>query len=86
MMSMLDDKDRLLIHELQKNGRKPLLQIAKKANISHVALKKRLTNLIEKGFLSIRANVNLEKIIFVLFSEEDFEIYRKVIREILKND
>jgi Lrp/AsnC family transcriptional regulator for asnA, asnC and gidA len=59
---MLDDIDRLLIRELQKNGRKPLLQISKKANISHVALNKRLTNLIEKGFLSIRANVNLEQI------------------------
>jgi O-acetyl-ADP-ribose deacetylase (regulator of RNase III) len=34
----------------------------------------------------LEKNVNLEKAVFVLFSEEDFTIYRKVMREILKND
>jgi O-acetyl-ADP-ribose deacetylase (regulator of RNase III) len=34
----------------------------------------------------LERNVNLEKVIFILFSEEDFEIYRKVMREILRND
>lgn len=37
-----------------------------------------------KGYLE--RDTNLEKVVFVLFSEEDFEIYRKVMREILKND
>jgi len=34
----------------------------------------------------LERNVNLEKVVFVLFNEEDFEIYRKVIEEISKND
>lgn len=34
----------------------------------------------------LEKNVNLEKVVFVLFSEEDFTIYRKVMKEILKND
>ena len=34
----------------------------------------------------LERNANLEKLVFVLFSEEDFTIYRKVMREILKND
>ena len=37
-----------------------------------------------KDFLE--KNVNLEKVVFVLFSEEDFEIYREAMMEILKNE
>ncbi|WP_455276999.1 O-acetyl-ADP-ribose deacetylase [[Eubacterium] cellulosolvens] len=34
----------------------------------------------------LERNVNLEKVVFVLFSEGDFRIYRKAMKEILKND
>lgn len=57
---MLDRIDRILISELQKDGRKPLSQVAKKIGISHVALKKRLKNLMDRGFVAISANLNLE--------------------------
>lgn len=57
---MLDRIDRILISELQKDGRKPLSQIAKKVGISHVALKKRLRNLVDRGLVAISANLNLE--------------------------
>jgi len=57
---MLDDVDKILISELQKDGRKPLSQIAKKLGVSHVAVRKRLKNLLDKGFISVTANLNLE--------------------------
>jgi O-acetyl-ADP-ribose deacetylase (regulator of RNase III) len=34
----------------------------------------------------LERNVNLERVVFVLFNEEDLEIYREVMREILKNE
>ncbi|MBO3755166.1 MAG: AsnC family transcriptional regulator, partial [Candidatus Brockarchaeota archaeon] len=50
----------MLISELQKDGRKPLSQIAKKLGVSHVAVRKRLKKLLDKELMSVTANLNLE--------------------------
>jgi len=57
---MLDEIDKILVAELQKDGRKPLLQIAKRVGISHVAVKKRLSKLLKRGVVSFSASLNPE--------------------------
>lgn len=87
MFDKIDETDTLLIEELQKNGRKPLSQIAKKAGISLVAIKKRLTKLLDKGLISISADLNVEafEAIATLIVEVENYIRLKEFLEMYKN-
>ncbi|MFC1505773.1 Lrp/AsnC family transcriptional regulator [Thermoproteota archaeon] len=58
MSNKLDKIDKILISELQKDGRTPLTDIGKKTGISHVAIRKRLAKLRDKGLLNISACLN----------------------------
>jgi DNA-binding Lrp family transcriptional regulator len=57
---LLDEIDKILISELQKNGRTALSHIGKKTGISHVAVRKRLEKLLKEKLISISANLNME--------------------------
>lgn len=58
MSNRLDKVDKILISELQKDGRTALTDIGKKTGISHVAIRKRLAKLRDKGLLNISACLN----------------------------
>ncbi len=57
---LLDDIDKVIVSELQKDGRVALSSIAKKTGVSHVAIHKRLERLIEKGVIKVSAGLNTE--------------------------
>ena len=57
---MFDHIDKVIITELQKNGREPLSHIAEKTGISHVAVKKRLVRLIKRDLIKVSANITLD--------------------------
>jgi DNA-binding Lrp family transcriptional regulator len=57
---MIDGVDRIIISELQKDGRTPLVDIAKKVGISHVAVRKRLIRLKEQKKINISVGINAE--------------------------
>ncbi|WP_455279253.1 AsnC family transcriptional regulator [[Eubacterium] cellulosolvens] len=62
MLNELDEVDKILISELQKDGRTALTDIGKKTGISHVAVRKRLAKLRDKGLLNIYACLNPQKL------------------------
>lgn len=57
-MHVFDEIDRVMISELQKDGRETLVNLSKKTGISHVAIGKRLRKLLKKNFDNISATVN----------------------------
>jgi len=57
---LLDEVDRVLVSELQRDGRTALSHIGKKTGISHVAIRKRLEKLVRKGLVNISADLNVE--------------------------
>ncbi len=79
----MNEKDKQLIIELQKNGRMTLTELGKKFNISHVAVKKRLENLINKGVLRIYPQLNFSKlklrIAAVLVEVETFKRLKELL-------
>lgn len=81
---MFDQIDKTLISELQADGRKPLLQIAKKTGISHVAVKKRLSNLLKKGLIEVSAHLNLStvgaKIATITVEVENYDRMKELIQ------
>jgi len=58
--NLLDEVDRVIISELQKDGRTALSDIGKKTGMSHVAIRKRLGKLLEEGLVNISAYLNVE--------------------------
>jgi Lrp/AsnC family transcriptional regulator for asnA, asnC and gidA len=58
LSNKIDKIDKILISELQKDGRTSLTDIGKKTGISHVAIRKRLAKLRNKGLLNISACLN----------------------------
>lgn len=58
-----DDIDHKLIDELIKDGRKSYVELAKKVDLSRVAVKDRIQTLIEKGVIErFTISINSEKI------------------------
>jgi DNA-binding Lrp family transcriptional regulator len=58
MSQIFDDVDKVIVSELQKNGRVPIVKIGKKIGISHVAVRKRLDSLLKKKLLNISTAIN----------------------------
>jgi Lrp/AsnC family transcriptional regulator for asnA, asnC and gidA len=54
----LDNIDRKIILELQKDARRQFKVIAKKLNVSEGTIKNRVTRLINRGILKLEARVN----------------------------
>ncbi|MEM2942553.1 MAG: AsnC family transcriptional regulator [Candidatus Bathyarchaeia archaeon] len=59
---LLDDIDKVIVSELQKDGRVALASIAKKIGVSHVAIHKRLERLIDKGVVKVSACLNVDRL------------------------
>ena len=59
---MIDEKDRLIIEELQRNGRATITEIANKIGLTSMGAKKRVDRLIRKGLIKVKALINVEKL------------------------
>lgn len=60
-LEKLDATDLKIINELSLDGRKPFVEIAKKTELSQVAIKNRVEKLIEEKFLRIQGQLNISK-------------------------
>jgi len=58
----MNQKNKLLISELEKDGRVSLTKLGKKMEMSHVAVKKRLDNLLNKNIIKISPQLNTSKL------------------------
>lgn len=58
----LDKVNRLIIHELQKNGRIKLTHLARKLKITPAAVKERIERLLERNVIKVSALVNCENV------------------------
>ncbi|MFX1513044.1 MAG: AsnC family transcriptional regulator [Promethearchaeota archaeon] len=60
----MDEKDRKILHVLQKNGRVTLSELGKQLGITHVAARKRLRKLLdsESPIMRLTADLSIEKI------------------------
>jgi DNA-binding Lrp family transcriptional regulator len=54
----MDEIDLKIIKELQKNGKRPFTEIAKKLNVSDGTVRIRTEKMIEKGLIKIKALIN----------------------------
>jgi Lrp/AsnC family transcriptional regulator, regulator for asnA, asnC and gidA len=54
-VTVLDDMDRRIIEQLQKDGRKPYTQIASKVGLSEAAVRQRVQRLVESNVVQIVA-------------------------------
>jgi len=85
---LLDNVDKIIVSELQKDGRVALASIAKKTGISHVAIHKRLEKLINEGIVNISASLNTERLdakVAVILVEVVNSIRLKELIETFKN-
>lgn len=51
---MFDEADRVIVSELQRDGRTSLADIGRKLGVSHVAVRKRLKRLVKNGLTTSR--------------------------------
>jgi len=85
---LLDEIDKTLISELQRNGRATLSHIGKKTGISHVAIRKRLARLLEKEVIKVSAHLNakdLDAKIAAMLVEVENSQRLKELTELFKN-
>jgi DNA-binding Lrp family transcriptional regulator len=61
-VQLFDDVDKVIVSELQEDGRVSLVSIGKKIGISHVAVRKRLDNLLKENLLKVSADINAESL------------------------
>ena len=85
----LDNIDRKIILELQKDARRQFKLIAKKLNVSEGTIKNRVTRLINRGILKLEARVNpfalpnqISAIVGVNLKERNHEEKIKAIEKI----
>jgi len=62
MSQLFDDVGKVIVSELQKDGRASLVSIGKKVGISHVAVRKRLDNILKNNLLNVSASINAESL------------------------
>jgi len=60
LKDVLDEVNKQIVVELQKNGRATVSQIGEEIGISHVAVRKRLRKLLDREVINISADVNVE--------------------------
>jgi DNA-binding Lrp family transcriptional regulator len=75
LKTLLDEVDKAIVSELQKDGRISLTHIGKKTGISYVAIRKRLLKLLSANLIKVSAALNVEalelKIAAILVEFED---------------
>ncbi len=81
---MIDEKDRVILEELQKDGRKTFVEIAKKVGLTSMGAKKRVESLIDKGIMSVKALINVDKLDVKLALIAMEVESGKALRELLK--
>jgi DNA-binding Lrp family transcriptional regulator len=60
--AILDDTNKQIITELQRNGRIELMKLAERINLSHPAASNRLKKLVKEGFVKVTAELNIRKL------------------------
>lgn len=87
---MIDELDRKLIVELQENGRKGYVALAKKMGVVEGTVRKRIKNLLEKSLVKIVAVPNMRKLgygfIGLVGIQVKLEDLRKVADTLAKNE
>lgn len=87
---MIDELDRKLIVELQENGRKGYVALAKKMGVVEGTVRKRVKNLLEKSLVKIVAVPNMRKLgygfIGLVGIQVKLEDLRKVADTLAKNE
>lgn len=86
----LDEKDNLILEQIQKNARMSFKEIGEKAGLSRVAVKNRMKVMEDKGIIQgyytqISAVQVPESIHFILDVETMPEVYRDILDEIATN-
>ncbi len=59
---MIDEKDRIIIEELQRDGRTTITKIARRVGLTSMGAKKRVDKLIKNKLINVKALVNVEKL------------------------
>ena len=84
-ISDLDSKNKKLIAELQKDGRKSLTDLGKILDLSHVSVQKRLKKLVENDNIQISANISTSKMelsyAVVLIEVDSYDKLKSVIEK-----
>jgi len=80
---LFDEIDKVIVSELQKDARISLVSIGKKVGISHVAVRKRLDNLLRDDLLKVSAGINAEalggRIAVITVEVENYSRLRELI-------
>jgi len=81
----MDQRDRILIEELQEDGRKSLTKIAERMKISAMGVKKRLDRLLKQELIGIFPEINVRKMNIILaivaIEIESYENLEKFLRK-----
>jgi len=59
---IMDEIDKEIILQLQKNGRTTLSELGKRVGMTHVGVKRRIDRLIKADIIKVVANVNVDKL------------------------
>lgn len=78
---MLNDVDKKIIIELQKDGRKSFSDLSKKFDISISTLRRRVNKMIEDGVITITAVPDPEKIGYSIMALIVYNINRKSLQK-----
>ena len=88
LVELIDEVNKKLISELQRNGRMPVSQISDKLGMSNVAVKKRLDKLLKGELINVSANLNVEvlkaKIAVLLIEVKDLNTIRELASSLTK--
>lgn len=79
---MLDDLDRKLVQELQKNGRQSFVTLAKKLGVVEGTVRKRIKNLLDKDIIKIIAVPNPRKLGYNFLSIMGLQVRMADLRKV----
>ena len=86
---MVDDLDRKLIHELQKNGREVYVDLARKLGVVEGTVRKRVKHLLDRGIIKIVAVPNVRELGYgftsIMGLQVRMEDLRKVAEKLAQN-
>jgi len=86
---MIDEMDRKLIHELQKNGRLSYSDLARMIGVVEGTIRKRVKNLIDRDIIKIVAVPNMRTLGYTLVSIVGIQVqmadYKKVAESLASN-
>ncbi len=81
-MEFLDSLDKRVVKELQEDGRLSLVELGRRVGLSHVAVGRRLSKLIERGVVKVQANLGVKqlglRLLIVLIEVESRNVLDKL--------